>query len=152
MIITQPLNTAFNLTTNMLFTTDFMNAWNGFVVEYSGVTSTLLGISLTIIAAIVIHRLRLETPKEKNEFIGISVCNLTGFLSLWAYSIFWEWVELDSSLIGWIALLGLVPFLYGSVFLAVYCLTKARIFEKSMYDDFIGASLSLCGIEREKTD
>lgn len=151
-IITQPLNTAFNSLVNTYLKSDFMNAWNGFVVEYSSVTSTLIGIGLTIISAITIHRLRQETPKERNEFIGFIVCALTGFLSLWSYSVFWGWVETDSSLIGWIALLGILPFAYGSVFLAVYCLTKTKIFEKSTYYDFVRESRLICGIESKKTD
>lgn len=142
LITTPPLNSVFNMVLTSLFPSSFQDWWNSTSVNYSGLSTTLIFASCLVLFAWVVIQIRSEPRKERLETIAFLGCCFTGFASFFAYGEFFSWIDVSSKLVGWVALLSLIPWVSGSVLFVAFCFTKFGWFEQSKFDNFIKAAKS----------
>lgn len=142
-LVTTPfLNSALNMAMTTLFPSSFQDWWNSTLVDYSGVSTTLIFASCLVLLAWAFIEIRSKPSKERLETIAFLGCCITGFGSLFAHGAFWSWMDVSSELMRWVALLSLIPWVFSSVLFVAFCFTKFGWIEQSKFDDFIRAAKS----------
>ncbi len=152
LVTTPPLNSAFNFALTTLFPESFQDWWNSTLVDYSGLSTALILASCLVLLAWMSIQIRSEPSKERLETMAFLGCCITAFASLFTYGALWSWIDVSSKLMGWVAFLSLIPWVFGSVLFVAFCFTKFGWFEQSKFDNFIRALKSTFNSNENKSE